>query len=242
MPDSCRQHAAAVRNAESQALAETVDELREPVLRNRRQQPSRHEVNIRARAFRILGWNGVRGKHGRNDFERRLLAKPLDRSKGFHFVRHTQPITGLHFDRGGPVSGELLEKMTGPSAQLPRRSLAEQPRRKRNPSARGGNLLVSPPAQALLEVIHAAARERQVSMRIDKPRHDDPPPAVDGARPQPSGVGLEVASPAHADDDRPACEHGSASHNSQIAQVRTPARDRRAGKRQELRGIAKEKG
>ena len=184
----------------------------------------------------------MRGQQGGNDFERRLLAKPLDRSKGFHFVRHAQAITGLHFDCGGPVSGELLEKMTGPSAQLPRRGLAEQPRGKRNPAARGGNLLVSPPAQALLEVIHAAAREHQVSMGVDKPRHDDPPPAVDGARPQPSGVGLEVASPADGDDDRPACEHGSASQNSQLAQVRTPARDRRAGKRHELPGIAKEEG
>ena len=79
-------------------------------------------------------------------------------------------------------------------------------------------------------------------MGVDKPWHDDPAPAVNGARPQPSGLGLEVASPADADDDRPACEHGPVSQNPQFAEVRTSARDRRAGKRQELPGMAKEEG
>ena len=205
-------------------------------------QSSRQQVNVSSRALPVLRRNRVRGEQGRNDFKRRLLANPLDRSESFHFVRRAQAIARLHFDCGGPVGGELLEKMTGPSAQFPRRGLAEQPRRKRNPSARGGNFLVSPPAQALLEIIHAAAREHQVSMGVDKPRHDDPAPAVDGARFHPPGFGIEVASPADADDDRPAGEHGPVSQNPQFAEVRTSARDRRAGKRHELPGIAKEEG
>src|SRR5205823_2344475 len=53
------ERAAAFCNAESHALAETVDELGKPGLRRRRDQPSRHQVNVSSWPLPVFRRNRV---------------------------------------------------------------------------------------------------------------------------------------------------------------------------------------
>lgn len=164
---------------EGDALAEGIDGIREPLVRNRGQDifhDQRDEGVLVALGLRRQGMGGkTGGAHRRRPF----FAEPARGAQRFHLVVEIEPVARLDLDSGDAFRQQGVEPRQRLADQLVLAGGAERPHRRHDAAAGAGDLLIGGARQPHLELRSAVADMDQMGMAVDQSRRDPAAFAID---------------------------------------------------------------
>ena len=173
------EHSPDLGGRETDTLAEGVDAVRQAARRDLADQAPADGVDVAVGIAGEFRRGGVGGQKGGDDADRSLLAEFARRLEHLGFVGQVEAVARLDLHRGNALGDQGVEAGQGGADQIDLAGGAGGAHGGEDAAALAGDLLITRPGQAPLELTGAIAGEDQMSVAIDQTRRDPAALAID---------------------------------------------------------------